>query len=123
MITSHSQKKENRRGRFFATLVAFATPRQPRRRRTVVADPQLHQVDREMVAAFARLEGADGTVPSKGIYKIRAGEQHPWRVLWRRLREASTKRSDPSAVLAVIRTFEKNVQTHLLNEKGGTPPA
>lgn len=45
-------------------------------------------LDHELRTAFVAIEGRAGTVPSEGIQKIREGEQHPWRVLARRLVEA-----------------------------------
>lgn len=35
-------------------------------------------LDRRMRAAYARCQGADGTVPSRAVYDIRCGQQKPW---------------------------------------------
>lgn len=70
----------------------YATRRMRARVRRASAREQWElqvQFERDMRAAYGRQYGEDGTVPSKGIYAIRDGSQHPWRVSWRRTTEAN----------------------------------
>lgn len=64
------------------------------------------RLDREMASAFAAIHGQDGAVPSRGIYDIREGYQHPWRTLARRIREARAKNAPKEQVIGVLRVFE-----------------
>lgn len=66
-------------------------------------------LDIEVAAAFAQLRGAKGEVPAKPFYKIAEGEQHPTRVMARRIREARAARvareEIARAVLAPLRRY------------------
>lgn len=74
----------------------YATP-QPRATRVMTASE--HRLESRMRTAFAQIHGADGTVPSKGIYKIRDGDGKPWRVLGRRFVEMRQKRAPLEAAM------------------------
>jgi hypothetical protein len=78
-------------------LILFQGPRRGRSRASVEI-----RLDGRMRSAFARLEGADGNVPSKGVYKVRAGEQHPLRVTARRLVEAHQAQAPVEQALGII---------------------
>lgn len=66
-------------------------------------------LDREMRRAWVRLVRPDGQVPeTRGLRAVRDGEQHPWRVIGRRLREARAEdvgRERVKEVLAVLDEF------------------
>lgn len=63
------------------------------------------RLDREMQSAFAAIHGEDDTVPSEGIYKIRKHEQHPWRVLARRIIEARNANAPKEQLEGVLKVF------------------
>jgi len=64
------------------------------------------RLDREMQAAFSAIYGEDETVPSVGIYKIRKHDQHPWRVLARRILEARAANAPKDQLRGVLKVFE-----------------
>lgn len=72
------------------------------------------RLDRRVQSAFARLEGRDGNVPSKGVYKIRAGEQNPLRVLARRLVEAREAGVSPERILEIVDEVRSWAESDLL---------
>lgn len=80
----------------------------PRRRRSVEI-----KLDRRVHTAFTGVVGADGNVPSKGVYKIRAGEQNPLRVAARRCVEAHDANAPVERVLAVAEEFRQWILTDL----------
>lgn len=75
------------------------------------------RLDRRVQGVFARLEGADGNVPSRGVYKIRAGEQHPARVIARRLVEAKEAGTAPERIADVAREIVRWVEEDLCGSK------
>lgn len=75
-------------------------------RKVEVSGPEFWKLDTDMQAAFTALEGSDGTVPSRGVYEIRAHRQRPWRVLARRIREARDAGVPKHRVIGVVRTLE-----------------
>jgi hypothetical protein len=58
-------------------------------------------LDREIRAAFATLEDANGNVPSEAIYKIRQGVQLPLGVFGRRIVEAHAAGCDHGQVRSI----------------------
>lgn len=66
-----------------------------------VHDPVIQKLDRRVQDAAVMIVGADGTVPSAGIYKIREADQHPARILGRRCVEAKAKGSPREQVEAM----------------------
>lgn len=70
-------------------------------------------LDRRMHTAFARVTDAKGNVPCRGVYKIRAGEQHPWRVLSRRLQEARDAGASKEQLLEILVEMERWVADDL----------
>lgn len=74
------------------------------------------RLDRRMHTAFAQVTGADGNVPSKGVYKVRAGEQHPWRVLSRRMKEARAAGAPREQLLAILEEMKAWIVDDLYGE-------
>jgi hypothetical protein len=52
--------------------------------RVIVTGPLMHELDRRIHEVFITVTDAEGRVPSRGIYDIRCGAQHPARVIGRR---------------------------------------
>jgi hypothetical protein len=90
-------------------LILFQGPR--RRASTEI------RLDGRIRSAFARLEGADGNVPSKGVYKVRAGEQHPMRVTARRLVEAKEAKTPIEQTLAIVDELRQWVLEDLYGQR------
>lgn len=79
-------------------------------------------LDRELHDAFIAIRGADGTVPSNGVYEIRQKDQHPWRILAKRFRECRDAGVPKEQVLGVLRVFAAWVEKDLYRE-GPSPQA
>lgn len=72
----------------------------------------LVQFERDMRAAYGAMYGEDGNVPSKGIYSIRDGSQHPWRVSMRRAVEANETGVPIEHVVEPFRVAERYAREH-----------
>lgn len=58
-------------------------------------------LSREMHSSFVAMRGADGRVPSDGIFDIRRNHRRPWKTLAKRLYEAVEAGVAPDQVAAV----------------------
>lgn len=105
MSTNMPNPTEQKKG----ILILYQGPR--RRASTEI------RLDGRMRSAFARLEGADGNVPSKGVYKVRAGEQHPLRVAARRLVEAKEAQTPLEQALGIVDELRQWVMEDLYGQR------
>lgn len=106
---STARKKGN-----FAIVRGGLYARRPGRRTRTAEEWRL---DRELMSAFAAIHGEDGTVPSKGIYHIREGVQHPWRVLARRFIEARQAGAPKDQLKAVLNVMALWIDDTLYNDR------
>lgn len=97
MHTKLTRTADQKKGILIFFQSALAKPNRQKPRASVEI-----RLDRRMHTVFARVVGEDGTVPSKGIYKVRGGEQHPWRVLSRRMKEARAAGAPKEVLLAIL---------------------
>jgi hypothetical protein len=105
MPNQPEQKKEN-----FLVLFQSARRSVPRKSAEI-------RLDKRMRSAFAEIVGEDGTVPSKGLYAARAGDQHPSRIIGRRLVEAKEANTPLDRALAPIKELERWVREDLYGQK------
>jgi hypothetical protein len=87
--------------------------------RTVTNGPLMHELDRRIHDVFVTVHDAGGKVPSRGIYDIRCGAQHPARVIGRRCIEMRQAGADVDQVAAVFAAGEQWVREILFAEPSG----
>jgi len=71
------------------------------------------RLDRELVSAFARLEGENGNVPSRGVQDIRERRHAPWRALARRFVEAAVAGVPKEHVLEIPEAMARWIEKEL----------